>query len=128
METVPATAEPMPAAMTRAAAVAQGAVRMTIPPSGWADDTPARSGAIPVLRAFRGTPPGRPGVLGSTLLNMPRFSRRGLRLVLVLAGLVAAYAAAGYLLAPRLLRGPLQREAAARLGRDVTLERLRIDP
>ena len=71
----------------------------------------------------------RPVVLRSiSLNNVFRFTRRRLRLPLVILGLVAAYAAAGYLLAPRLLRGPLQREAAARLGREVALERLRIDP
>ena len=53
---------------------------------------------------------------------------RSLRLAVVAAAALLLYAAVGFLLAPRLLRGPVEREAAARLGRQVGLGRLRLNP
>jgi hypothetical protein len=50
------------------------------------------------------------------------------RLLIIAAGLVAVYAIAGFLVAPPLLRGRIEREASARLGREVHLARLRINP
>src|SRR5262245_66388698 len=51
------------------------------------------------------------------------------RKVLVAAGpALALYALGGFVLAPVLLRGPMERRVGAILGRPVTLERLRLNP
>ncbi|HUD70431.1 MAG TPA: DUF748 domain-containing protein, partial [Dongiaceae bacterium] len=50
------------------------------------------------------------------------------RLLIIAAALVAVYAIAGFLVAPPLLRGRVEREASARLGREVHLTRLRLNP
>ena len=50
------------------------------------------------------------------------------RLLIVALALVAAWAAAGFLLAPALLRHPIESKAAALLGRDVAIRRLRLNP
>ncbi|HEV8200220.1 MAG TPA: DUF748 domain-containing protein [Candidatus Polarisedimenticolia bacterium] len=50
------------------------------------------------------------------------------RTVVVAAAAVALYVAVGFLVLPRALRGPIEREAAARLSRQVTLRRLRLNP
>jgi hypothetical protein len=59
---------------------------------------------------------------------MQRPLPRLVKLVLAAAAAIVLYAGAGFLLAPRLLRGPLEREAAARLARQVSLRRLRLNP
>ena len=50
------------------------------------------------------------------------------RWLLVAAVLVAIYGIAGFLVAPPLLRGRVEREASALIGRDVALDRLRLNP
>jgi hypothetical protein len=49
-------------------------------------------------------------------------------MLFVALALVAAWAAAGFLLAPSLLRHPIERKAAAMLGREVAIARLRLNP
>jgi len=54
--------------------------------------------------------------------------RRTVRMAAIAAAALLLYAGVGFLLLPRLLRGPLEREIAARLGRETTLGRLRVNP
>ncbi|HKQ97909.1 MAG TPA: DUF748 domain-containing protein, partial [Candidatus Polarisedimenticolia bacterium] len=50
------------------------------------------------------------------------------RWLFVAAILVALYAILGFLVAPAMLRHPLERQASALIGREVTLDRLRLNP
>ncbi|HET8947926.1 MAG TPA: DUF748 domain-containing protein [Candidatus Polarisedimenticolia bacterium] len=61
-------------------------------------------------------------------MRLPGLPRWLLRTVLVAAAAVVLYAAAGFLILPRALRGPLEREVAAQLSRQVSLRRLRFNP
>jgi hypothetical protein len=53
---------------------------------------------------------------------------RARRLALWAAAAVALYAAVGFLVAPPIVRHQLERMLAEQLGRQVTLERVRINP
>jgi hypothetical protein len=63
-----------------------------------------------------------------TLSRMRASLRRPIKLAAVAAAAIVLYAAIGFLAAPRFLRGPLERQAAALLSRETTLKRLRLNP
>ena len=60
--------------------------------------------------------------------SLPALLRRRRRLLLWLAGLFAAYALAGFFLAPVVVRQQAVRHASAALRRPVTIEQVRINP
>jgi uncharacterized protein involved in outer membrane biogenesis len=61
-------------------------------------------------------------------LPMSPRRRRAIRIAAVAAGLLVAYSAFGFLVAPSILRRVLVKEASAALRREVTVAKLRVNP